>query len=778
MIRAVAMRRCVSFVWACACALLPVALHAQAPKAEPEAALDAVASNPAREDPALARLFETRVAPLLRQHCLKCHGQEKSLRGGLSLVSREDVLRGGDSGPAVDLKTPGESLLLEAVHYDSFEMPPDGKLKDEEIAIFERWVRSGLPWTPGAERSSRRAENNGMQERLEAAAHHWAYQPMTHPTPPAVDSDRISTPIDAFILRHLHDKGLSLAPEADKATLLRRVYYTVTGLPPTPSDVRTFLADDAPGAWERVVDRLLASPQYGEHWARHWLDLVRFAETNSYERDAAKPFAWRYRDYVIRSFNADKPYDQFIREQLAGDEIDPRSDDALIATGFYRLGIWDDEPVDREQALYDQLDDIVATTGQVFLGINIGCARCHEHKIDPIPQEDYYRFLAFFNGITPYGIRDAKSVERFSVRPLPSASQHGSVAKDQRVLCVTEVGSQPRPTHVLIRGSAAARGKPVAPGFPQILGGADATVTPAAEGAASCGRRRILADWIASPDNPLTARVIVNRIWQYHFGKGLVRTPSDFGISSPPPSYPELLDYLAGELIAGGWRLKRIHRMILLSSVYRASSAIDPKAQSVDPSNELLGRFPSRRLEAESIRDSILAVRGDLNLQMGGPSVFIKMPAAVLAGQSRPGSGWGKSPVDQQVRRTIYVHVKRSLVVPIVAAFDGADTDTSCPSRFVSTQPTQALLMLNSDFLQESSRRFAADLRRCVGDNEEALVRAGLWRVLQRPPSRKEVERGMAFLRRMVQQHGVGEARALQYYCLLLLNLNEFVYVH
>ncbi len=814
----------------------------------------AVQSNPAVKDAKLAEFFAKDVRPLLKKHCWKCHGNEKSIRGDLSLLSREDLLRGGDSGSAISLEAPDESLFIEAIHYESFEMPPAGKLPAESLRIFERWVKLGAPWTPGQERAEPRKVDDPIAGRIAESVQHWAYQPIRRPPVPALTTEWGRSEIDAFIWNRLQEKNLAPNGPASKTSLLRRAYYNLTGLPPSPQAVREFLADDSARAFERVVDELLESPQYGEHWARHWLDLVRYAETNSYERDSAKPFVWRYRDYVVRSFNSDKPYDQFIREQLAGDELQPRTADSLIATGYYRLGIWDDEPVDRDQALYDELDDVVSTTGQVFLAINIGCARCHEHKIDPLYQEDYYRFLAFFNGVTSYGARGAKAVARNSLRPLASAAETAAHAQamaahreelasvtrrmeeieaiakrdfvpveheefkhrqhripllkkrvpkivtqaefdeyvrlhkrwDQlnrsppqglaQALCVTEIGARPRDTHVLIRGNAHAKGKPVEPGFPHVLQVPPPVLPPPAKGAATSGRRKLLADWIASPDNPLTARVIVNRIWQHHFGRGLARNPSDFGVSSTPPTHPPLLDHLASELIAGGWKLKRIHRMIMLSDAYRTSSQHREDAAEIDPGNDRLWRYPLRRLGAESIRDSILAVSGKLNLQMGGPSIYTTIPAEVLAGQSRPGSGWGKSPEDQQARRTIYVHVKRSLIVPLVAAFDGADTDTSCPERFVSTQPTQALLMLNSDFIRKWSRAFAADLARRAGSEVEQQVREGLWRVLQRTPTQQEVARGVEFIERTKIEHGKTPREALEYYCLLLLNLNEFLY--
>ena len=839
----------------------PWSLHRGSAQEDPShRSTDVVESNPARRDQKLARFFATEIEPLLAKHCRKCHGGDRTPKGGLSLLHREDLLRGGESGPAVSLDDPAASLLLEAVRYESFEMPPDGPLPQEAVAKLERWVRLGLPWTPGKERSSRRPAHSTIADRMARATRHWAFQPIRATRPPSVDGpppsslpNRSFHPIDAFIARKQKELGVQPVGPADKTVLLRRAYYDLIGLPPTPAEVRAFLEDDSPLAFERVVDRLLASPQYGVRWGRHWLDLVRYAETNSYERDADKPFVWRYRDYVIESFNADKPYDQFIREQLAGDEYLPVTRPARVATGFYRLGIWDDEPVDRQQALYDDLDDIVTTVSQTFLGINIGCARCHDHKIDPVPQADYYRFLAFFNGITRYGVRDRASVARNSLRPLAGdaevASHNRQVADYRRrlrkiserlaaieapvkadfapveheefkhrqhrlallkkrvprllspqrfaeyerlcrdreqlerhppkaleqALCVTEIGSQPRETFVLIRGNVHAKGKRVEPGFPAMLGNdAVGEIPPARH---SSGRRRALAEWIASPQNPLTARVIVNRLWHYHFGRGIVATPSDFGFGGADPTHPELLDYLAAELIRGGWRLKRLHRMIMLSAAYQRASVGNRQAEQVDPGNRTWWRFLPRRLDAESIRDSLLAVTGELNLELSGPSIYVPIPKEVLAGQSRPGSGWGTSPPGQAARRSIFIHLKRSLVPPMLATFDGADTDASCPRRYVSTQPTQALLMLNSRFAQDRSRAFAESLRREAGADVRRQVRLGLWRVLQRPPRTDEVVRGTNLIERLVARHGVSPDKALEYYCLVLLNLNELFYL-
>ncbi|HLJ92683.1 MAG TPA: DUF1549 and DUF1553 domain-containing protein, partial [Gemmataceae bacterium] len=688
------------------------------------------------------------------------------------------------------------------------------------------------------------------------------FRPVVVPALPAVqDRAWARNPVDLFVLAKLEAAGLKPSPPAEKIALLRRIYYDLIGLPPTPEEVRAFLADDSPDAYERIVDRLLASPHYGEHWARHWLDLVRYAETNSFERDGTKPNVWRYRDYVIRALNDDKPYDQFIREQLAGDEQDHVTAESLIATGYYRLGQWDDEPVDAVQALYDELDDILATTGQVFLGLTVNCARCHDHKIDPFPQKDYYRLLAFFQGIQRYGERSADSVTKASLRPIPvpinQDQQRAEVQAHQerlrtvrdrlkaiedavsphleggerddfkydvnrsailrkhvpdlisqdalngylalrkelralerkqpsalaQALCVTEIGRTPRETFVLMRGNPQAKGERVEPGFPSVLATGGAAGKEGSEritqaGAQTSGRRRRLADWIANPANPLTARVMVNRLWQYHFGRGIVRSSSNFGYQGTPPTHPELLDWLAGQFVAHGWKLKTMHKLLVLSSTYRMSAQPNAAAWTKDPENDRWWRFDARRLEAEEIRDSILAVCGNLHLQkMGGPSVYPLIPREVLAGQSMPGAGWGNSPPEDRNRRSIYIHIKRSLAVPLLAAFDAPDTDASCPVRFTTTQPAQALGMLNSSFLNEQAGVFAHRLREQAGPEPAAQVRLALWHTLQREPREPEIERGVRFLQRMRAEHHATAEEALRSFCLLALNLNEFVYL-
>jgi hypothetical protein len=597
---------------------------------------------------------------------------------------------------------------------------------------------------------------------------HWSFQPVRQTVPPAWAAQRQGEVpghvIDTFIAERLRQKGLPVPKAATRTTLIRRVTYDLTGLPPTPEAVEAFVNDPSAQAWENLVDRLLESPHYGEKWGRHWLDLVRFAETNSYETDEAKPNAWRYRDYVIRAFNSDKPYDRFIREQLAGDELPDSDADGLIATGFYRLGIWDNDPADKDLALYDQLDDLVATTGQVFLGLTVDCARCHDHKIDPISQRDYYSLLAFFRNIHPY--RNGGGTDEV---PLPGDKQ-------AKALAVTEPGPVAPVTHLLRRGNPGSLGEEVQPGFPGVLGASVPTVIPPASGRSS-GRRRALADWIASPDNPLTARVIVNRVFQHHFGRGLVRTPSDFGVQGSLPTHPELLDWLAGHFIQEGWSLKRLHRLILTSQSYQASATPTAEALKADPANDLFSRFDMRRLTAEEIRDSVLWVGGSGNPRMYGPGMYVALPKEVLASQSVPGKGWGDSPKVEQARRSIYIHVKRSLLSPVLLSFDLAETDRSTPVRFATTQPTQALGMLNGSFFNEQARVLADRIRAEVGSQPQEQVRRALHRVTTRPPSDLEISRGVALLELLTSEEGLGATAALDAFCLLAFNLNEFLYL-
>lgn len=767
--------------------------------------------------------FRRDVQPILAQRCFRCHGPDQA-EGGLRLNSGEAALAELDSGQhAIVPGKPDASELLVRVAAtdDSLRMPPEGKpLTPEQIQVLQTWIADGATWQD-----------------------HWAFDPLRPAPAPSVENTAWPhNEIDNFILSQLQARKLQPAAPASKVSLLRRVYYDLTGLPPTPEEVDAFLVDTAPDAYEQTVDRLLASPRYGERWGRHWLDLVRYADTNSFERDAVKPNSWRFRDYVIRSFNDDKPYDQFIREQLAGDELPQVTADSLTATGFYRLGLWDDEPADPLQARFDELDDIVGTTGQVFLGLTVNCARCHDHKLDPIPQADYYRLLSFFSEIERYNnhgsqldvsspelaaqhrelasgkeaVRDKmRRIEQSGIETMSAEDQRKTEGPDRDKVLAEKLQSslaaevwqeyqlltsqlaeldaiklppretvlgiktlrEPPETFVLLRGNPHVPGAKVEPAFLTALGGGSPQIAPRSAEAKSSGRRRALADWIASPSNPLTARVMVNRLWQHHFGRGLVRSSSNFGSLGNPPTHPELLDWLALRLIDEGWRLKPLHRLIVTSSAYRMSSAADPHALAQDPENDSLWRFDMRRLGAEEVRDSMLAVSGQLNLKMFGPSVYPTMSQEVLQSQSMPGSGWGNSSPEEQSRRTIYVHIKRSLVLPLLAEFDICDTDSSCAVRFSTTQPTQALAMLNGDFAREQAHTLAERLRREFRGDLEGQVRRAVRLATAGPADSRQVERGLRLIDSLQSQHGLSAERALDCYCLVVLNLNEFVFL-
>ncbi|MCB9951087.1 MAG: PSD1 domain-containing protein [Planctomycetaceae bacterium] len=796
--------------------------------------------------------FTSTVEPVLVQHCYGCHGNGKD-KGGLNIYTREALLKGGESGAAVNFDDISASPLIEAINYASYEMPPSGKMPVERIEILTEWIRRGAPMV---QRTDVQQAHHGEPEVNDETKAHWSFQRVHRPDVPKVAaSDWVKTPVDAFILKRLADNGLVPSPRASRETLVRRLYYDLLGLPPTPQQVKAFVENDSPNAYRELVDELLDSPHYGEHWARYWLDVVRYAESNSFERDNPKPFVWRYRDYVIRSFNEDRPYDEFLIQQLAGDELENVTADSIIATGFYRLGAWDDEPADPMQARFDELDDIVTTTTQGFLGLTMNCCRCHNHKLDPIPTGDYYRLLAFFNNTERYGIRGDDTVYQKSVRSIATPEELTAFAEEKtqyearvaelrtqldevenqireqlvggekddfqadsvrlriikkyvgkylsqeefdayaqrrkewtdlrnqppksadQALCITESGPNAPPTFIQVRGNPNVQGDEVQPGFPEVLGFEDPVITAAASGQSS-GRRTALARWITSPENPLTARVMVNRVWQGHFGRGIVRSSNNFGLQGDAPTHPELLDWLASEFMENGWSVKQLHRTILLSNTYQMSSTSNTKSLEQDPENNLFWRFDPRRLRAEEIRDSILAVNGSLNLDsMFGPSIYPVIPAEVLAGQSRPGAGWGNSSPEDRNRRSVYIHIKRSLTVPLLASFDVADTDFTCPVRFATTQPTQALGMLNSTFLNEEAEAFSKFLKEQAGDKIDAQVAVALERVTQRKPTQQEIDWGLKLIGDLQSEHKQSPELALKNFCLLALNLNEFIYL-
>ncbi len=641
----------------------------------------------------------------------------------------------------------------------------------------------------------------------------WSFQPLQRPQAPTSAVQRPANPLDAFINAKLSAQGLVPNPPAPRRELIRRAHFDLIGLPPTFEEVTAFENDARPDAWERLLDGLLARPEYGERWARHWLDVVRYAQSNGYERDGEKLFAWRYRDYVVRAFNADKPYDQFVREHLAGDELEPWSADAVIATGYARLGVYDDEPDDREMAAFDDLDDVLSTTGVAFLGLTLGCARCHEHKFDPIPHADYYRLLAFFRGVQPmqHITEPAKSTAHIplatqaevsawqaeqaaKVKALDAAYAAAktdaerkqvaieSEAVKQRpppfplVLALRESGSQPQPTHVLKRGNAHSPGEEVQPAFLSAVAPLARSSRWRDEGSSrtrtnSSGRRLVLADWIASAENPLTARVIVNRVWHHHFGRGLVKTTGDFGRAGMLPTHPELLDWLASEFIAQGWSLKRLHKLIMTSEAYRRSSDTTRKSEagsrndraslpasdfrdptSVDPANDLLWRQNLRRLEAETIRDSILAVSGQLNLVPGGRGFFPSLSGEVLAGGSRPGTDWEVSSPAEQSRRSLYAYVRRTQPVPFLEALDYANYTAPLTERPTTTVAPQALLLLNDDFMREQASAFARRLLDSeLGTRSAELIPLAYRLALARDPTARELAVAHDFITR---QHG------------------------
>jgi hypothetical protein len=807
---------------------------------------------PPQTEPGIA-FYQERIKPIFAEHCAGCHVEDpESFEGGLGLTGRTSLLRGGNSGPAVDLQKPDKSLLLLAVQHEVLKMPPEEKLPPEQVADIKRWIEMGVPWSPEDEVDHGPAKHLSMVD--EKARSWWAFQPVRRPEVPRLKNDDWSrSELDRFVLVKLQKAGLTASPPADRRALIRRSTYDLLGLPPTATEIEAFVKDQSPDAYEKLIDRLLASPHYGEKWGRHWLDLVRYAESNSFERDGTKPFVWRYRDYVIRSFNQDKPYDQFLLEQLAGDELDQVTVDSMTATGYYRLGQWDDEPADVDQARFDELDDILSTTSQTMLGLTINCARCHDHKIDPISQRDYYSMLAYFGNIRRFGVRSPESVADASITEMPmpddgSRSEEGvtdastkntidelkmelariedrakqgfePVEHDEfqyemhqlrlikkqigkhleqadferyrrlreqlkrlnagrpdkiKMLTVKEDGPNLAEMRIRVRGNPHVEGASVEPGLPEVFGASTAARSAREK---TAGARRSLAQWIVSRDNPLTARVMVNRIWQYHFGEGIVRTSSDFGYQGSPPSHPELLDWLACEFVESNWSVKQMHRQIMLSSAYQMSGQYHEAAHRADPLNHLLWRFRLRRLTAEELRDSILLAAGKLNLDsVYGASIYPQMPDEILRGQSMPGDNWPPSSPETANRRSVYVHVKRSMQLPILAAHDTADTDAACPVRFVTTQPTQSLTMLNSSFTSDAALDMAASIALESEDLPERL-RQAFQRVTQRPPSAEELQKLVDQIGHWQTKDGLSPEQSLQQLCLLLLNLNEFMYI-
>ena len=794
---------------------------------------------------------------ILAEQCVSCHGAAKM--GGLDLRERESLLKGGGRGAAVVPGKAAESLLYQAVmRKGPLAMPPGKKaLNETEVATLGAWIDAGAQWSEAA---------------ITAQPTWWSFQKLKRPAVPVSGAN----PIDAFVLAKLKEQKLQPVGKADRRTLLRRLSFDLLGLVPSPEELDLFEADPTADAYEKVVDRLLASPRYGERWGRHWLDVVRYADTGGFETDVYFPNAWRYRDYVIQSLNEDKPYDRFVKEQVAGDELYPDDLDldggfkippgklknlnARIATGMYTIG-----PAYHEAALfggqvrYEWLTDVVDTTGEAFFGLTMGCARCHNHKFDPITQKDYHSMMAIFAGSEE---REIPVVSQFSifgfksgypnwlqVEELKGAIQRIDQAARKRVVdavrkrfgaevlaafdaavetrnpaqrklaaqleaAMTEAGLQENAegkeadipltaaedaerarlilelgkaaltanpvaqtatvldhaavtpvVHMTHRGDWRSKGEAVAPAFPLMLAGGKRIEDGPEK---KLQRRKALALWLTEPDHPLTARVMVNRVWHWHFGRGIVGTPNDFGRQGEEPTHPELLDWLASEFEAQGWSLKKLHRLILLSETYQRSSEFHEANARTDANNRFLWRMNRQRLDAETLRDAVLAVSGELNLKMGGRPVIPKLSKeeySVMWSRNQ----WPEAmDAREHTRRSVYLYVKRTFPMPMLSTFDAPDSTMSCSRRDNTTVAPQALTLMNGDFMVGQAKQLAALARNIHPADAGQRVDLVWRRALGRKPNEGEREKALASLR---------DEASLDRLCLVLLNTNEFLYV-
>jgi hypothetical protein len=755
----------------------------------------------AQEAPSFApqelSFFENNVRPILKSNCEVCHNPANR-SSGLSLDSRESVLKGGNRGPAAQPGVPADSLLIRAVEQTGDLKMPLGRprLSDQDIATLRQWIDQKLPWSV--------TKNDGKPRNWD----HWAFQAPKRPPVPSVRNPAwVRNPIDNFILAKLEQEKLQPSPEADRATLLRRVSLDLTGLPPTPQEIEAFLADQSPQAYEKVVDRLLASPHYGERWGRHWLDAARYADSDGYSIDAPRPI-WKYRDWVINALNRDMPFTQFTIEQIAGDLLPNPTTDQLIATGFHRNTPSNFEGgIDFEQYRNEAVADRTATTGAVFLGLTIGCARCHDHKYDPISQKEFYQLFSYYNNTdeisaqaerddfyrpyldlpTSQETADAKSywdqatklsrqvvdyIEALVKKPqAPGAPPLYKDAELQkrvealrafmkplgidgapeyhwpkpwvtRTLIMREL-PKPRETYVQIGGDFLRHGDRVFPGVPAVL--SSKTIS---------GNRLDLAKWLVDPSNPLTARVTVNRMWQEYFGKGIVETQDDFGMVGARPTHPELLDWLATEFMARGWSQKAIHRLIVTSATYRQSAKDRPEVDEVDPYNKLLAHQSRMRLDAEIIRDSALVASGLLTDTVGGPSVYPPIPPNAMSGTQvkRP---WPTETGPNRYRRGIYTFFFRASPAPSLSLFDAPDGTAACTRRIRSNSPLQALTLLNDEAFMEFAEGLAKRTVREGGSTDQSRLNYAFVLALGRKPLDQESTRMASFL---TQQRKVYEA--------------------
>ena len=778
------------------------------------------------------RFFESKVRPLLVEHCYECHGADKQ-ESDLRLDTVDGILEGGASGLAVVPNEPDESLVLVALNYidDDLQMPPDGKLPEERIGEIRRWIEEGAEMPDVGSPQPRRGKID-----LDKARQFWAFQPpQAGVLPKVTDAAWAASPVDHFILAQLEAKGISPAPRADDRTLIRRVTFDLLGLPPTPEEVQAFLQDDSPDAFAKVVDRLLNSVRYGERWARHWLDVARYADSNGLDENIAHGNAWRYRDYVIAAMNEDKPFDQFVIEQIAGDLLpggeEPTRHQRLIATGFLSLGPKVLAEGDQDKLQMDIIDEQIDTLGRAFVGLTLGCARCHDHKFDPIAAADYYRLAGIFKStktmeslkriarwnenaiatvaemkrkeIVDARIAEHKAKIKLLTDEANEALKAGSAAeskpeeskyppevqadlkqlraklaefeKELPSLTPTSMGvvdDEARNVKVHLRGSHLSLGKEVQRGVVEVL----AFDGQPAIGEKASGRLE-LAHWLVRPEQPLTSRVIVNRVWRWHFGRGLVESTDNFGRLGDRPINQPLLDWLATRLIDTGWSLKELHRTIVLSATYQMAAADNPAAAALDPENRLQWRANIRRLEAEAIRDSLLVASGSLDSSMGGSMLHVANRAFLFDHTSKDETSYDTR------RRSIYLPVIRNHLADVFSLFDYSDASVPNGNRATSTIAPQALFMMNADLVAECSTELASQLVRQSSDPTERIRR--LYQLAYgREPTEAEIEQAGAFLEASRQQiiadgveATVAETSSLEALSHVVLASSEFLYV-
>ena len=794
-------------------------------------------------------VFDSKVLPILKEQCLPCH-DERLRSSGLSVMSIADLMQGGAlRGPVIAPGKPEVSALLKSLRGETSPRMPMGKapLPADAIQAIESWISGLSPSSVGA-------KTQGWS----------AFGPIKRPELPVVRNvGLVKNPIDHFVLSRVEAKGLRSAPEAPKALLMRRLYFDLVGLPPTPEEAKEYLSNSSPNTYEELVDKLLSDSRYGERWGRHWLDVARYADTDGFEGDMERPHMWRYRDYVVQSINKDKPYDQFVREQIAGDEM-ASNPDGLVAVGFLRLAAWHPIGV-TEEARQALLSEMTSAVSSVFLGLTVKCAQCHDHKYDPISQKDFYRMQSFFmpieladakmefrdaqlrrrmdDGQKEYAQRLKQAEARFAAyekqllpkldRILkeeqgPNAQASGKILFDRIVRndagtlspaaepkftldekqtflnlyseidpgivrTLRDAGGAKRQlarydpvVHTIRNAAVTSRG----PGLPQNhirLGGdynrLGELVTPGFLSSVRTGQDAVdveeeipgrvkLADWITNPNNPLPARVMVNRIWLHLFGEGIIATPSDFGKNGARPSHPELLDWLASEFVASKWSMKAMVRLMVTSSTYRQTSLFStPDAEKADPSNQLLWRTNRKRIEGEIIRDSFLAMTGRLNPEREGPGVFPALPGNLTAVTIKNKPIWETSSEADVHRRSLYIFQRRQMEVPFLSLMDAPVLNFSCDRRNVSTTAVQALTLMNDDFSQRSAVDFARRLRKDVGPDPKEQVEWAFQLALARRPSADEARTALDFIRKL-------GAEGLDAFCRVLLNANEFVYVN